>query len=114
MQRLFRSAFWLCAAVFLVLGFSAADAAERKITLLPGTDLPGFDYSVVKGVTINACEAACRDDRVCRAFTFNQKAGWCFLKGNVGPQTPFAAAASGRISMTPSPEVTAAARQTVQ
>ena len=55
MQPLFRSAGRLCAALLLVLGFGVATAADRNITLLPGTDLPGFDYSVLKDVTVDAC-----------------------------------------------------------
>ena len=62
----------------------AQDIAPHKITLLPDTDLPGFDYSVVKDTTLDACEAACADDRICRAFTFNEKAKWCFLKSDAG------------------------------
>jgi len=111
MQRLLRSVLWFYAALFLALGPAATSAADRSITLLPGTDLPGYDYSVLKGVTVDACEAACQDDRVCRAFTFNEKAGWCFLKGDAGPETPFAAATSGRVSMAPSSDATAAARE---
>ena len=44
MLRLFRGAFWLCLALSLALGANAAGAADRKSTLLPATDLPGFDY----------------------------------------------------------------------
>lgn len=111
MQALVRFALWLGAALVLVLGVSAASAADRETTLLQGVDLPGFDYSVLKGVSLDACRAACEQDRVCRAFTFNQQAGWCFLKGDLGPETPFGGAVSGRISMSPSPEAIAAARQ---
>jgi tetratricopeptide (TPR) repeat protein len=111
MHRLFRSALWLCAAVFLALGFSVADAADRNITLIPGNDLPGFDYSVVKGVTIDACKQACTGDNLCRAFTYNGKAKWCFLKGNAGTPTPFAAAISGKVTNSPSVEDVAKARQ---
>ena len=66
---------------------------------------------MLKGSTVDACQTACEDDRICRAFTFNQKAKWCFLKGDVGPAAPFPTATSGRISMTPTPEAIAAARQ---
>ena len=111
MHRLIRTALWLCAAVFFALGFSVAEAAERNITLIPGNDLPGFDYSVVKGVTIDACKQACTGDNLCRAFTYNGKAKWCFLKGNAGTPTPFAAAISGKVTSTPSVEDVAKARQ---
>ncbi len=111
MVRLVRSALWLCAAMVLVLGIQTAGAADRSSELLKGTDLPGFDYSVLKNSKVDACQKACTDDRICRAFTFNQKAGWCFLKGGVGPDTPFAGATSGKISMAPTAEEIAAARE---
>ncbi|MEO5808438.1 alpha-2-macroglobulin family protein [Devosia sp.] len=110
MRQFVRNALWLCAAVFLSLSVVAADAADRKVTLLQGTDLEGFDYSIIKDTTLEACQTACTDDRICRAFTFNQKASWCFLKGAVGPDKPFSTATSGRIGLAPSPEVLAATR----
>src|SRR3569833_3409544 len=110
MRRLLQAGWWLCAALVLMLGISAAFAADRKITLLPGTDLPGFDYSVVKGVTIAACEAACQNDNMCHAFTFNEKAKWCFLKSDAGTPAPFATAVSGRVEAGQAPEAVAAAR----
>lgn len=111
MQGLLRSAVRLGAAMLFSLGISGIYAAERNISLLPGADLPGFDYSVLKGVTVDACEAACKRDGICRAFTFNEAAGWCFLKGEAGPETPFAGAISGRVAMVPSAEETEAARR---
>ncbi|MDC9825245.1 alpha-2-macroglobulin family protein [Devosia sp. ZB163] len=99
MKRLVRSAFWLVATAFLSL--SPVAAQERSITLLPGTDLPGFDYSVKKDVSLDACEAACTEDRLCRAFTFNESAKWCFLKGDVGTEAAFEGATSGRVEFTP-------------
>jgi len=110
MPRLFRTATWLAAIVCLAVGLSAASAADRQITLLPGTDLPGFDYSVTKNTTLKACQTACEGDRLCRAFTFNQKTKWCFLKGGVGPATAFAGATSGTISAVPSREDLATTR----
>ncbi|HTN62829.1 MAG TPA: MG2 domain-containing protein, partial [Devosia sp.] len=106
----FASAVWLCAAFFFALAL-AVPAAAQKITLLPGTDLPGYDYSILKGVDLNACQSACRGDRICRAFTFNQQTNWCFLKGDVGPEAVFPKATSGRVARAPSPAVIAAARQ---
>lgn len=111
MRRLLGSGFWLLAALFLTLCMSVANAAQRDVTLLPGTDLPGFDYAVIKDVNAEACQAACQSDQICRAFTYNTKAKWCFLKGDVGPETPFPGAASGRIVMSPSAEALAAERQ---
>jgi len=97
MTRLLSSAGRLIAVLLLVLNIGAAVAQERAISLLPGTDLPGFDYSVVKNTTLDACSQACADDRICRAFTYNEKAKWCFLKGDAGPETAFAGATSGKV-----------------
>ena len=112
MQRLLSAArvFALSVSILVASGGTAL-AADRSITLLPGTDLPGFDYAVEKGVTLNACEAACVGDRLCRAFTFNERAGWCFLKADGGPEETFAGATSGRIAQSPTPAELSALRQ---
>src|SRR5262245_16221958 len=102
MKRLFASAVGLVFTAVLALG--PVQAQERSITLLPGTDLPNYDYSVLKDVEPEACEAACADDRICRAFTYNESANWCFLKSEVGTETPFDGATSGRVDFTPSIE----------
>src|SRR6218665_4129936 len=94
-------------ALAMALGATGAMAADHKITLLENTDLPGFDYSIVRDTDLDACSAACADDNICRAFTFNSQSNWCFLKGSVGEETQFDGATSGRISRAPSPAVTA-------
>jgi uncharacterized protein YfaS (alpha-2-macroglobulin family) len=93
---------WLSVALILAiavlaLAASGARAEDRKITLMPGMDLPGFDYSVIKGTTLDACQTACGSDDLCRAFTFNSKAKWCFLKSDVATPAAFAAATSGTV-----------------
>jgi len=110
MQRLLASATWLFVAFVLALAI-AAPATAQETTLLRGTDLPGFDYSIIKNTDLNTCQSACEDDRICRAFTFNEQSKWCFLKGDVGSEVDFAGATSGRISRSPLPAVTAAERQ---
>src|SRR5690606_23331431 len=57
------------------------------------------------------CQAACKDDRICRGFTYNEQAGWCFLKGDATQQSPFAGALSGVVEMSPAPDAVSAARQ---
>ncbi|MCC6983675.1 MAG: alpha-2-macroglobulin family protein, partial [Bauldia sp.] len=84
-------------AVLLFLGFSAAQAADPRIVLMPGTDLPGHDYSTIQNIELRACEAACLDDRTCRAFTYNEQARWCFLKTDFGRPVDFTRATSGRV-----------------
>ncbi|AKR54590.1 PAN domain protein [Devosia sp. H5989] len=110
MRNVLRSAWGLCIALCLVLGTSSAMAADRSVTRLPGTDLPGFDYSVIKDTSEKACQQACVDDRACRAYTFNTKAKWCFLKSGMDQEQVFAGANSGRIDLAPRADVTAAAR----
>ncbi|MHA6728882.1 alpha-2-macroglobulin family protein [Devosia sp. A369] len=102
---------WLGLAVLLGLGTPAALAADQKITLLEHTDLPGFDYAIIRDTDLDACTSACAEDEICRAFTFNTQSKWCFLKGSVGEETEFAGATSGRVSRAPSPAVTEAVRQ---
>ncbi|HTO28422.1 MAG TPA: PAN domain-containing protein, partial [Devosia sp.] len=97
-------------ALVLVLG-APAMAADQKITLLDNTDLPGFDYSIIRDTDLDTCSAACADDNICRAFTYNSQSNWCFLKGTAGEPTEFAGATSGRVSRAPSPAVTDAVRQ---
>ncbi|HHY49003.1 MAG TPA: alpha-2-macroglobulin [Alphaproteobacteria bacterium] len=99
------------AILFTLAVPTSASAAERSITLLEHTDLPGFDYSVLEDTTLDECEEACADDRICRAFTYNDKADWCFLKGDVGPAEEFRGATSGTVGLVPSAEAIAAARQ---
>ena len=65
-RRIIRHMFGVLA---LVLAGAMPSAAETKITLLQGTDLPGFDYSIVKDTDLDSCQAACTDDNICRAFT---------------------------------------------
>ncbi|WP_417310677.1 alpha-2-macroglobulin family protein [Devosia sp.] len=98
----------------LMLGLGLASplaAADRVADRLPATDLPGGDYQILRNQSLDACEASCVDDRVCRAYTFNEQAGWCFLKGEAGEPVPFAGATSGRIKLTPTADALAATRQ---
>ena len=112
MHQLHRFAVPFVAALFVVLGsLSGALAADRSVTLLENTDLPGFDYSTIKDTDLDACSAACIDDKICRAFTYNEDAGWCFLKSDVPQSTPFDDATSGTIAMSPTPDEIAAERE---
>ncbi|RYG57164.1 MAG: hypothetical protein EON56_02975, partial [Alphaproteobacteria bacterium] len=97
--------------VVLALAGLMPVAAETKITLMQNTDLPGFDYSIVKDVDLDSCQAACAEDNICRAFTYNARSEWCFLKGDIGDQVEFSGATSGRVSRSPTPAVTEAVRQ---
>jgi uncharacterized protein YfaS (alpha-2-macroglobulin family) len=111
MQKLLQAVWVLWGALVVVVGLSGIAVAESQVTRLEGIDLPGFDYDIRKNVDLEACEAACVGDRICRAYTFNENAGWCFLKGSSAAEQPFKGAVSGKVSPVPSPAVTAAVRQ---
>ena len=108
MLKLGQAALLLCAVFVLSMGL--AQAAQRTATQQVNTDLPGFDYSIDKNVTLPNCQKACIDDDTCRAFTYNQKTKWCFLKSDVGTAAPFNGATSGTITMVPSATDIATAR----
>src|SRR5690348_3511426 len=74
-----------------------AAAAERRVIATPDSDYSGFDYKTLKSVTLDACKKACVDDQTCRAFTYNTKASWCFLKNDNGPLASAPGATAGRV-----------------
>ncbi|HMN85894.1 MAG TPA: alpha-2-macroglobulin family protein [Bauldia sp.] len=94
------------AFVVITLALAAAAAggfaqAETRVIVSPDADYPGFDLETVKNVTLDACQAACVGKNECRAFTFNQKAGWCFLKSDFGVLAATPGATAGRVVQTP-------------
>ncbi|ODN69802.1 alpha-2-macroglobulin family protein [Methylobrevis pamukkalensis] len=72
-------------------------AAERRIVTTEGADYFGKDFETVKDVGLDGCEAACIADESCKAFTYNTKARWCFLKSSFGDLRAAAGAVAGRI-----------------
>ncbi|MCB1518532.1 MAG: alpha-2-macroglobulin family protein [Hyphomicrobiaceae bacterium] len=112
MRRLSGLAVGLFAALFLGFAIGTAGAAERTINSLPQSDLPGFDYQILKDISLKQCQQACISDRACRAFTFNEKSDWCFLKGAAAEPISFPDATSGIIAQTPTYEDIALTRQT--
>ena len=89
-----------------------AEGDERSILLTPGMDYFGGDYETLKGVDLETCRDACLADARCLAFTFNSKAGWCFLKESASDARPFPDAVSGRVRIgqttVPPPDLAAA------
>ena len=86
----------------------AGATAERRAIVSPDADYSGYDLNTLKGVDLAACEAACVADETCRAFTFNRKAGWCFLKSDFGALSAAPGSVAGRVvdapQLTPSHE----------
>ncbi|WP_018699095.1 alpha-2-macroglobulin family protein [Amorphus coralli] len=91
-----------------LVGPTPAAAQDREIVTYRDTDLPGFDYQTLKEIPLAVCESACIADRQCQAFTYNERAQWCFLKSGVGPRERYVGAISGEIHAVDRGQVIAA------
>ena len=76
---------------------SAADAAERKIEIIKDADYFGFDLRTETNVSLKDCQTICLNDDGCKAFTYNPKVKWCFLKSDFGAMNSFPGAIAGRV-----------------
>ncbi|MCX8281156.1 alpha-2-macroglobulin family protein [Phyllobacterium sp. 0TCS1.6C] len=80
----------------VILGYLALSgpigAAEinRDIVTTKDGDYFGFDLRTEEDLTLDQCETVCLADQQCKAFTYNPKAKWCFLKSDFSQlrQTP--------------------------
>lgn len=92
------------AVAALCLGLSPALAqdapTERRIVLTEDADYFGFDLETLREVELSDCEQACLASDECRAFTYNTRAKWCFLKSDTGELRSFAGAVAGRVVET--------------
>jgi uncharacterized protein YfaS (alpha-2-macroglobulin family) len=85
----------LIAACLLSLATPAT--AERRAIVTEGADYFGRDIEILKDVPVEECAAACVADTACKAFTYNNKARWCFKKADFGDLRTFPGATAGRI-----------------
>ncbi|MGB6120004.1 MAG: alpha-2-macroglobulin family protein [Mesorhizobium sp.] len=69
----------------------------RSIERSQNSDYLGFDLRTEKNVTLDQCEAACLGDSGCKAFTYNTRAKWCFLKSDFNQLSWFDGAVAGKI-----------------
>ncbi|MBO6756060.1 MAG: alpha-2-macroglobulin family protein [Roseibium sp.] len=99
----------LCIAIGLAVLSEPVLAQDRRIVTIEDADYFGSDYRTVQDVDLEACKAACLNDRQCRAFTFNTSAGWCFLKSDFGQLQSFQGAVAGRVVEVQVPRQTAEA-----
>ncbi|KPF43424.1 alpha-2-macroglobulin family protein [Rhizobium sp. AAP43] len=91
----------------LTLGSIALPASAqdvRTIERVSNGDYFGFDLRTEKNVSLEECEASCIADNSCRAFTYNPKVSWCFLKSDFDTLNSFPGAVAGRIVMTTAEE----------
>jgi len=81
---------------------SPAGAAEtsRTIEITQDGDYFGFDLRTEQNVSLQQCETACIADQACRAFTYNPKVKWCFLKSDFNQLNSFKGAIAGKIVET--------------
>jgi uncharacterized protein YfaS (alpha-2-macroglobulin family) len=78
---------------------SAAQATEaRRIVTTDNSDYFGFDLRSDQNVTLDQCKTTCLGDPACRAFTYNTKAKWCFLKSDYNLLKPFNGAVAGKVA----------------
>ncbi len=83
--------------VFLAWASAALAAEPRRIETTDGSDYFGFDLRSEQNVTLDQCQTSCLGDSACRAFTYNTKAKWCFLKSDFAIIKPFAGAVAGKV-----------------
>ena len=89
----------------------AQNAEPRTIVTTENSDYFGFDLRSQQNLTLDQCKTTCLDDNACRAFTYNVKAKWCFLKSDFATMKPFNGAVAGKVvSFDRQPDIGAPAR----
>ena len=84
--------------VILLLAWTfGAVAQSRHVVTSDNGDYFGFDLRSEQNVTLDQCQTTCLGDQACRAFTYNTKAKWCFLKSDFAVLKPFAGAVAGKV-----------------
>ncbi|PLU20281.1 hypothetical protein BMJ30_09340, partial [Sinorhizobium medicae] len=73
---------------------------ERRVELSGDADYFGFDLRTEQNVSLDQCQSACIADRSCRAFTYNPKVKWCFLKSDFNQLNTFVGAIAGKVVET--------------
>jgi uncharacterized protein YfaS (alpha-2-macroglobulin family) len=105
MRGCVRALVYLLATFPLFLVPQAGFAQQRQLVVTEGADYFGADYDILQDVDLATCQAACRDDEQCQAFTYNVSAGWCFLKDEIGDLRAVEGAISGRVVASSEPTV---------
>lgn len=74
-----------------------AQDATRKVVTTQNGDYFGFDLRTEQNVSQPQCETICINDKACKAFTYNPKVKWCFLKSDYNQLNAFPGAVAGKI-----------------
>ena len=91
------SALFTLALALVPLSLPVVAQDIRTVERIDDADYFGFDLRTEKNVSIDECEASCIGDASCRAFTYNPKVNWCFLKSDYDQLNSFPGAIAGRI-----------------
>ena len=87
-------------ALHLIVAAWAAPALAadgRAIVTQENGDYFGFDLRAEQNVSLDQCKATCLGDPQCRAFTYNTRAKWCFLKSDYATLKTFNGAVAGKV-----------------
>nr|WP_307234026.1 alpha-2-macroglobulin family protein [Pararhizobium capsulatum] len=95
MRALIRNFAFLITATLMAAG--PALAADRHVIANPDSDYFGFDLRTEQNVSLADCESVCLADSACKAFTYNPKVKWCFLKSDFNQVNRFAGAIGGKV-----------------
>ena len=99
-QRAFSVFLSTCLSAILAVNLASAQETGRRIVTSENGDYYGFDISTATDVTLDQCENICLANRNCRAFTFNSKVNWCFLKSDFGRLQASDGSIAGRVIET--------------
>lgn len=69
-------------SVLIALSIPASAQQSRRIETTQNGDYFGFDLRSERDVTLEQCQTICLSEAGCKAFTYNPKARWCFLKSD--------------------------------
>ncbi|MCZ0310086.1 PAN/Apple domain-containing protein, partial [Escherichia coli] len=75
---------------------------NRDIVTTKDGDYFGFDLRTEQDVTLDQCEAVCLAETSCKAFTYNPKVKWCFMKSDFNELHSFPGAIAGKVVETTS------------
>ncbi|MFW8646083.1 PAN/Apple domain-containing protein [Rhizobium beringeri] len=81
----------------IAISFPAAAAdTKRDIQTIKDADFFGFDLRTEQNVSLDQCKTSCIGDKSCKAFTYNPKVKWCFLKSDFKTMNAFPGAIAGK------------------
>lgn len=87
------------AALTILIAFAIPATAQqsRRVETTQNGDYFGFDLRSERDVTLEQCQTICLSESACKAFTYNPKAQWCFLKSDFRELKTFNGAIAGKI-----------------